>query len=92
MEVTDSSNVEQLVLCFPWVDADLFVHKDFPEIHAIENMKSGTIEVIVKGVLTRFNIPLYNCHGQCCDGARNMTGHKKGVANQILEESPLAFS
>ena len=57
-EVTDSSNVEQLVLCFRWVYADLYVHEDFVGIHTIENIKSNTIVFVVKDVLTRFNIPL----------------------------------
>lgn len=28
-----------------------FVHEDFVEIHAIKNIKSGTIVAIIKGVL-----------------------------------------
>ena len=88
-EVTDSSNIEQLVLCFRWIE--LHVHEDYVGIHAIENIKSGTILAVIKDVLKRFNIPLSNCRGQCYDGASNMTGHKKGVSTQILEESPFAF-
>ena len=89
-KVTDSSNLEQLVLCFRRVDSHLYIHEDFVGIHAIQNIKSDAIVVAVKDVLTRFNIPLSNC-GQCHDEASNMTGAKKGGANQILEESSLAF-
>lgn len=90
-EVTGSRNIKQLVLCFELVDADLYVHKDFVGIHTIEIKMCDTIVVVVNDVLTRFIIPLSNCRGQCCDGESNMTGHKKGVEKQILEESPFAF-
>ena len=57
----------------------------------MENIKSDTTVVLVKDVLTRFNIPLLNCRGQCYDGASNMTGDKRGNTSQILQEYPLAF-
>ena len=84
-EVTDSSNVEQLVLCFRWVDADIYGRENFVGIHAIEIIKSDTIVVAVKDVLTRFNIPLSNCRGQCYDGASNMTFHKKKLQDKFLK-------
>ena len=83
-EVTDSSNVEQLIFCFRWVDADLYVHEDFVGMHDIENIKSDTIVVVVNDMFTRLNIPLSNCPRQCYDEASNMTGYKIGVASQIL--------
>ena len=55
-EVTDSNNVEQLVLCFRLADADLYVLEDFVRIHAIENIESDTVVVVAKDVITRFNI------------------------------------
>ena len=76
----DSSNVEQLVLCFRWVDADLYILEDFAAIHTIKKIKSDTIVVVVKDVIARFNIPLANCCGKFYHGASNMTGHKKRVA------------
>lgn len=90
-EVTDSSNTEQLVICFRWIDENFQVQEDFVGIHSIENIKSDTIVAVIKDVLIRLNIPLSNCRGQCYDGASNMTGKKKGVSTQILQESPLAF-
>ena len=60
-EVTDRSNVELLVLWFRWVDAYLYVHEDFVEINAIKNIKSDSIAVVVKDVITRFSISLSNC-------------------------------
>ena len=72
-EVTDTNNKELLVLCFRWVDADLYVHEDFVGIHGIKNIKSDTMVVVVKDVLTRFNISLSNFRGQCYDRASNVT-------------------
>ena len=62
-KVTYSNNMEQLLLCFRWVDADLCVHEDFVGIHGIENITSEAIVVVVKNILTRFNSPLSNCRG-----------------------------
>ena len=31
------------------------------------------------------NLSLNNCHGQCYDGASNMSGAKNGVAKQISD-------
>lgn len=68
-----------------------FVHEDFVEIHAIENIKSGTIVAIIKGVFICFSIPLFNCCRQYYNGVNNITGHKKEVLIQILKKSPLVF-
>lgn len=75
-EVTESSNPEQLVLCFQWADVDLYFHKDFAGINPIENIKFDTIVVVVKDIRTRSNIPL-----SYYDGASNMTGHKNGLGS-----------
>ena len=34
----------------------------------------------IKDVLLKLQLSLVNCRGQCYDGARNMMGHKTGVA------------
>ena len=78
-EVTDSNNVEQLVLCFRLADEDLYVLEDFVRIHAIKNIESDTIVVVVRRDNTLqhpFNTSP-NCCGQCYVKASNLTDHKK---------------
>lgn len=89
--VPDSSDGKLLVLCFQWVDADLYVHEDFASVHPIKSIKSDTIVVAVKDGFTHLSSPLSIFHGQCYDEASNMTGHEKEVTSQILEASSLAF-
>ena len=42
-EATDKSNIEQLVLCFLWVDAKLEAHEEFIGLYALETIKSDHI-------------------------------------------------
>ena len=82
---------EQLIFWFRWIHAELCVHEDFVEIHAIENIKSDTIVAIIKGVFICFSIPLSNGYRQYYNGVNNITGYKKEVLTQILKKSPLVF-
>ena len=82
-EVTDSSNREQVVLCFRWIDKDLQAHEDFVGLHVVEKINSDTLVKVIKDVLLRFNLPINQCRGQCYDGAANMAGSRNGVATQI---------
>ena len=75
-EVIDSSNKEQFVICFRWVDKSFDTHEDFIGIYKVDNIKAGTLVTVIKDVLIRLNIPLSNVHGQCYDGVENMCGIK----------------
>lgn len=37
------------------------------------------------------NLSISNCHGQCYDGASNMSGIRRGTATQFLSEEPCAL-
>ena len=90
-EVTDSSNNEQLVVFSRWVEINSKAHEDFKGIQAVEDIKSNTRVTVLKDILTRLNIPLSNCCGQCYSRASNMARIKRGAATQIQSESLLAF-
>ena len=89
-ECTDSSNKEQLVLCFRWVDENLEDYEDFLGLYQIASLSSDTIVAAIKDTLLRLNLSLSRCRGQCYDGASNMTGRKNGVAKQIQDEEKRA--
>ena len=83
-EVTDCSNKEQFVIGLRHVDNDLTPHDDFIGQYQLSN-------TCLKNVLTRMNLSIRNCRGQCCDGASNMVGAKKGVATEIQKIQPRAI-
>ena len=82
-EVTDSSNREQVVICFRWVDQHFEPHEDFVRLHKVESVVSDVIVTVLKDVLLRMNVKLSNCRGQCYDGASNMCGRR--LRNYVLK-------
>ena len=48
-------------------------------------------QTVIKDVLLRMNAKLADCHGQCYDGALNMSGARKGVAAIITQEESRAL-
>ena len=49
-ETTDSSNKEQFVVCFRWVDDELEVHEDFIGLHMVESIDAATLYAVLKDV------------------------------------------
>ena len=62
----------------------------FLDFYEIPNISSSTIVSVLKDILTRYNLTLDLCRGQCYDGASNMLGNKSGIAVQIKNLQPLA--
>ena len=82
-ETTDLSNSEQCVNVLRWVDDSLQVMEDFIGLFELEKADSDTVRSMVQDVLTRCNLAIQKCRGQCYDGAGVMKGAKNGVAAQI---------
>ena len=79
-ECTDSSNKDQLVICFRSVDETLNVHENFVGLYIIPNISAQVILSVITDTLTRLNLSFGRCRGQCYDGASNMSGCKSGIA------------
>ena len=90
-EVTDSSNREQVVVCLRRVDEDFEAHEEFMGLYKVDETSADTITTVLSDVLCRMNLSVFNCQGQCCDGASNMSGVRHGVATQFLSEEPRAL-
>ena len=90
-EVTDSSNKEQVVLCFRSVDEGFQCHEDVVGLYQVESIKSDSIVEVLKDTMIRLGLPTRDCRGQCYDGAANMAGVRNGVATQICKEEPRAL-
>ena len=50
-----------------------------------------TLVEVIKDTILRIEFCIRDCRGQCCDGAANMSGAKKGTASQICSEEPHAI-
>jgi len=83
--MVDSSNQEQTVLVFQWVDDSLIVHEEFVGLYMVPSIYADTLVAIIKDSLVRMNLVLTKCRGQCYDGVSNMSGTKKGVAKQLSD-------
>ena len=90
-EVTDSSNKEQVVVCFRSVDEHFEPLEEFIGLYEVDCIKSNTIVEISKDTMIRINLAVSDCRGQCYDGAANMAGIRNGVATQIRAEEPRAI-
>ena len=90
-ECVDSSNKEQLVICFRYVSNELEVNEDFVGFYQIPNINADTIIAAIKNTLMRFDLSISRCRGQCYDGASNMSGNRNGVKSQLLNEEKRAL-
>ena len=57
-ECVDSSDKEQLVVCFHHVDDELQVHEDFVGLYHWLDITSSIIVAAIKGALLRHNLSL----------------------------------
>ena len=73
---------------------DLEAKEDFIGFYEIPNLKSSTIDTVIKDALIRLqlSLSLNECRGQCYDGASNMVGKNSGVAVKIQEKQTKAFA
>ena len=85
-ECTDIVNKEQFTIVTRWVDKDLQVHEDFTGLYEVENITADSLVHTIKDVLLRMKLKLFECRGQCYDGASNTSGSRNGVAAQIIAE------
>ena len=89
-ETTDASNTEQVVICLRWVDSGLEAYEEFAGLYQVPNTKASTIIMVVRDVLSRFNISFSHLSGQCYDGASSMASSRSGVATLVQQEEPRA--
>jgi len=59
-------------------------------MYMVPSIDAKTLTSVIEDTLTRMNISLQNCRGQCYNGARNMSGAKRGVAANTTQKEPHA--
>lgn len=89
-EVTDSSNQEQVAICFRWIDENFEPHEDFVGLYKVDTICADALVSIIKDTFLCMNLNLNQCRGQCYDGASNMVGPHSSVATQIATQEPHA--
>jgi len=62
-------------------------------LHQVHFIDAATLTSVIEYTLLRMNMSVAKCCGQCYDGARNMTGAKRGVAtNNLAKEQRDVFT
>ena len=65
-----------------WVNNELYAHEEFMELYEVSTIEA-TSSV---DCLLRLNISLTKVRSQCYDGAKNVSGLRRGVATVIQAE------
>ena len=60
-EITDSSNKEQVVVCFGRVDHQFETHEEFIGLNQVDSIKSSSIVEVLKDAILRLNLAMSNC-------------------------------
>ena len=71
-EVTDSSNIKQVIVCLKWVDSTFEPHEDFIGLCSVDNITAESICEVLKDAVLRMKLDIAMCRAQCYDGAANM--------------------
>ena len=90
-ETADVPNMEQVVVCFHWVDSKLESHEEFIGLYVTETIQCSMLVHIIHDILQRFDIPISKLRGQCYDGGSSMSGSKGGVAVELQKEESRAL-
>ena len=79
---TDTSNIEQLVICIFWVDK-MALCEEHIGLMPVAQLNTDTVVICIKDVMLRLNLRIQDTHRQCYDGCSTMIGTKNGIAAKI---------
>ncbi|CAF0835854.1 unnamed protein product [Brachionus calyciflorus] len=89
---SDISRHEQISICFRYCNDDLTVKEKFIGFFNEENPTGEMLYNVVKEVFLENGLDFKNLIAQCYDGASNMNGEFKGLANRVKSVSPTAYA
>ena len=90
-EATDISHNEQISISIRWVDSSYEIHEDTIGLFQLPNTKAQTLFTVIKDVLIRCSLPIFQCRGQAFDGASNMSGIRNSVQALVKKEENRAL-
>lgn len=85
-----SHNVEELSLCFRFVDASHNIREEFINFIQLERIPCEHIAEAILSAVENFGLPISCIVGQGYDGAANMSSNRVGVQARIRQSAPLA--
>lgn len=86
----DCSGMEQEAICIRYVNTSFEIVEAFVGLFNPTPDTTGvTLSIIVKDVLTRFNLPLENLRAQTYDGVGTMSGIYSGCQALIARDNPI---
>jgi hypothetical protein len=83
--------MEQEAICIRYINKSLEIVEAFVGLFNPPDTTGETLSIMVRDVLTRFNLPLENLRAQTYDGAANMSGIYSGCQALIAKDNPLAL-
>ena len=86
-----SSNDEILSLCIRFVDSKKQIREEFVDFIEMDRITGEALYEAISNFYQNHSLSLQELHGQCYDGASNMSGVRKGLSGRILEQSKKAF-
>ena len=85
-EVTNVASQKQLLLCLHYVHNDC-VQEVFVDFIEVERITGEALGIAILNRLAEWMLPIGNLHGQCYDGASNMSGARGGCKSIVIREA-----
>ena len=89
-ETTDVFNIEQVVVCFRWVNENFKIQEEFVGLYEVASIGTENIYAAISDVCT-LNFPISKVRGQCYDRAAALSGSKSGVVTRLSAAEPRAI-
>ena len=90
-ETSDVSGKEQISICFRITLDDLDMQEVYCGFYETRSTTREELFKIVKDVLSRFQLPIDKCRGQCYDSAANVSEQVKGFGKKLIYEESRAI-
>ena len=78
-------------ICFRSVDDQLTIHEYFVGFYEPPSTDAATLYKVICDVLTRSELDIADCRGQCFDGASTMSGAINGVQAKVMAVAQSAY-
>ena len=91
-KAADISNKENLSVVIRFIDSTKKVREEFVGFYLCEDGTTGAaIKDLITGAVADLGLSMDDCHGQCYDGAGNMSGRFNGASSLIRAEHDKAI-
>ncbi len=89
-ETTDVSHIEQVCFVVRYVH-DMTIKERFIQLCDVQSTTGEQLENLVMNLLKENQLKVEDIHGQCYDGAANMSGPYKGLQSRIQKQNEKAL-